>query len=297
VLRHSRPQALKHPFIKTVAYRKEIGMESDSFFFQLFKQLPQTLFELLGMPAAPSQAKAYRFESVEVKKSLRIDGLFIPRRSSLPLYFLEVQFRREAKFYANLFAKVFFYLEANDPGQEWFALALFERRSFEPEELGPYRELLDSPRVRRVYLDDFPASADPPLGLRILQLASAPANAAPALVSQLLHKAEHELADSRRRRKIVELMEELLIRRFSTLSREEVRAMFKLEDIRKTRVWQEAHGEGRQEGREEGREEGRQEERQEAVRKMLASGLTAKRIAAIMDVPVEEVQRLAKRNS
>ena len=67
-------------------------METDSFFCQLFKQMPQTLFELLGLPA--ERARAYRFDSVEVKKSFRIDGLFLPRKASLPLYFVEVQFRR-----------------------------------------------------------------------------------------------------------------------------------------------------------------------------------------------------------
>jgi Protein of unknown function (DUF2887) len=73
-----------------------------------------------------------------------------------------------------------------------FAGAHFARRTWEPEQLGPYRELLDSPRVRRVYLDDLPISADPPVGLGILQLASAPLSEAPALVSKLLDKAEHE---------------------------------------------------------------------------------------------------------
>ncbi len=51
-----------------------VRMETDSFFCQLLKHLPQTVFELLGLPA--KQAGGYRFDSVEVKKSFRIDGLF-----------------------------------------------------------------------------------------------------------------------------------------------------------------------------------------------------------------------------
>jgi predicted transposase YdaD len=39
-------------------------METDSFFWKLFKQLPQTLFELLELP--PQHARRYRFDSVEV---------------------------------------------------------------------------------------------------------------------------------------------------------------------------------------------------------------------------------------
>src|SRR5437016_1849886 len=120
-------------------------METDAFFCQLFKQLPQTLFELLGLP--PTRATAYRFDSVELKKSLRIDGLFVPTRAALPLYFVEVQFQRVAKFYANLFAKVFCYLEENDPQPDWVAVAMFPSRKEEPKGIEPYRELLQSPRV------------------------------------------------------------------------------------------------------------------------------------------------------
>ena len=101
-------------------------METDSFFCQLLKQLPQTLFELLGLPA--ERALAYRFDSVEVKKSLRIDGVFLPATTDLPVMLVEVQFQTSAKFYANLFGKVFWYLEENDPAQEWIAVAIFSSR-------------------------------------------------------------------------------------------------------------------------------------------------------------------------
>jgi hypothetical protein len=36
---------------------------------------------------------------------------------------VEVQFQRLPKFYANLIAKVFCYLDENDPTQEWVAVA------------------------------------------------------------------------------------------------------------------------------------------------------------------------------
>jgi predicted transposase/invertase (TIGR01784 family) len=63
-------------------------------------------------------------------------------------------------------------------------------------------------------------------------------------------------------------------------------------------VWQEAHEEGVAEGsakgRTQGREEGRETERRQIVRKMAANGFTAKKIAEIMDIAVEEVRRLTK---
>jgi predicted transposase YdaD len=44
------------------------------------------------------------------------------------------------------------------------------------------------------------------------------------------------------------LMEEVLIRRYHELDCVEIRRMFKLQDLRKTRVWQEAHEEGIEKG-------------------------------------------------
>jgi predicted transposase/invertase (TIGR01784 family) len=275
-------------------------METDSFFWKLFKQLPQTLFDLLDLPA--QRVRRYRFDSVEVKKSFRIDGLFLPGKTGLPLYFLEVQFRRKPAFYANLFAKVFCYLEDNSPGQDWLAVAVFPSRSMEPKELGPYDALLQSRHVRRIYLDKHPMPAAPPLGMAILQLLSAPGPQIPDMVARLIRRAQEEFAASALGVKAIELVEEFLVRRFPKLGREEIRAMFQLEDLRKTRVWQEAEEAGRHQGREQGREQGRQEgrqegrekEREELVRKWVAKGMAIKDIAALLDTSVGEVRRLSK---
>ena len=90
--------------------------------------------------------------------------------------------------------------------------------------------------------------------------------------------------------KTLQLVEEFLVRRFAQLSREEIRAMFQLEDLRKTRVWREAH----EEGREQGREERSEERSEELVYKWLAKGMAIKEIAALLDTSVQEVRRLSK---
>jgi predicted transposase/invertase (TIGR01784 family) len=262
------------------AARMLVAMETDSFFWKLLKQLPQTLFDLLGLP--PQRARRYRFDSVEVKKSFRIDGLFLPSKAGLPLYFVEVQFRRLPTFYANLFAKVFCYLEDNDPGQDWLAVAIFPSRSMEPKELGPYEDLLQSRRVRRIYLDSHPMPANPPLGLGILQLLSVPVQQLRDVVGRLWRRAQEEFAGTELAVKTIQLVEEFLVRRFPKLGREEIRAMFQLEDLRKTRVWQEA------------REEGREERGEELVHKWMSKGMTIKEIAALLDTSVQEVRRLSK---
>src|SRR5262249_42886393 len=104
------------------------------------------------------------------------------------------------------------------------------------------------------------------------------------------YKAEHDLVDTELRARVVELVEELLVRRFPKLDREEVRAMFDLEDLRKTRVWQEA----REEGREQGLEQGQLLAKKDLVRKWLTKGKAIKEIAELLDIPVQEARRLAK---
>lgn len=274
-------------------------MESDSFFCQLFKQLPQTLFELIDLPAA--RADAYRFDSVEVKKSFRIDGIFVPLRTTLPFYIVEVQFRRVQKFYANLFAKVFWYLEENDPKQDWEAVAIFPSRREEPKYRKPYECLLQSRHVRRIYLDELPMPADPSPGLGILHLVSAAPYQTKELVGRIIKKAHTEYGDTEVGQNVIQLAEELLIRKFSDLGREEVRKMFHLEDLRKTRVWQEAHEEGVEEGLEKGIEKGMEKGiekgkiivKQEMIQNFLAQGMPLKKVAELMKMSVADVKRLA----
>ena len=266
-------------------------MESDSFFYRLFLDLPQTLFELLGQPAA--RAKAYRFGSVELKKAFRIDGAFIPKRRKLPVYFVEVQFQRRQRFYANLFAKVFSYLEENDPKQDWIAVAIFPTHAEEPKHLKPYEDLLASPRVKRVYLDETLETKNPPVGLGLLQLLFASARKAQRLAPRLVRTAKAVFSDRDLQAKVIELVERLLMNKFPGWGIEEVRMKFKLYDIRKSKAWQELREEGREEGRKEGREEGKSDVRKSAVGKLLAKGMSEKDVSEVLEISINEVHRLA----
>jgi len=259
-------------------------METDSFFYHLLKTLPRTLFDLLGLPA--SLARSYRFDSVEVKKAYRIDGLFLPKDANLPLYVVEVQHQYRLNFYANIFSKVFGYLHENDPRQEWVAVAIFASRTMEPKQMTVYEDLLGSKRVKRFYLDEQVMPSNPPLGLGILRLVSAPETEAKSLVSALLQKTKDELSGVELGQKVIELVEELLVRRFVQLNREEIRTMFQLHDLRETRVWQEGH--------EEGYAEGMALAQRKFVQKCLEQGMAQKRIAELLGLSLREVRRLVK---
>jgi predicted transposase YdaD len=61
-------------------------MRRDTIFYQLFRQSPTLLFDLLSQP--PENAAEYIFESIEVKeKSFRITGVFLPPDRSGVVFF------------------------------------------------------------------------------------------------------------------------------------------------------------------------------------------------------------------
>ena len=83
------------------------------------------------------------------------------------------------------------------------------------------------------------------------------------------------------------------MRRFTQPDREEVRCMFKLHDIRESKIWQEAHKEGREEGWEVGREEGESLIKQ-VVQQKLRKGMSTKEVAAMLEISLAEVRRFAR---
>ena len=72
----------------------------------------------------------------------------------------------------------------------------------------------------------------------------------------------------------------------------EIRAVF--DDIRKTRVWQEAHEEGVEEGIEKGIEKGKVLERKQLVQRLPVNGHSLKEIAQLLGLSLSEVRRLAR---
>ncbi len=86
------------------------NVKTDTIFYRLFQSFPNIFFELINLP--PETANIYEFSSVEVKQlAFRIDGVFLPKSNTVssPIYFVEVQFQTDKKFYSRLFAEIFLY--------------------------------------------------------------------------------------------------------------------------------------------------------------------------------------------
>ena len=254
-------------------------MKTDPIFYRLFKEIPSSFFELIGYSG--EEANRYRFDSCELKQTaFRIDGLFVPveENSPQPLYFVEVQFRNDAKIYANLFAEIFIYLNQNNPAQDWRAVVIYGTRRFEPDQLTPYQELLNSQKVSRVYLDEFPEQTSSSIGIGIIQFVVSDEETSPDKGRQLLQQSQ-EINDEATRIDVINLIETVIVYKFPQKSRKELERMFGLDDLKKTKFAQEI----------------REETKLEVVPALLERGFTIEEIAQILKLEVEQVRQAVEK--
>lgn len=104
---------------------------------------------------------------------------------------------------------------------------------------------------------------------------------------QLLNKARQEIADEAIRQQVIELIETIVLYKFPQLTPQEIEAMFGLDELKKTRYFQEVTKEAQQKGQQEGRQEGKLE----AVPKLLQFGLTVEQLAEALGLSVEQVRQ------
>ena len=261
-------------------------MKTDSLFYRLFAAYPASFFELVGWPAEDS--RDYRFDSVEVKQTaFRIDGVFLPQRPQRPIVFAEIQFQRDTNLYKRLFSEIFLYLRYQESNPSWRAVVVFASRSLEPTETANFQPFLDSPFVRRLYLDELTVE-EGPLGMEMVRLVVESEDRAPARACQLLERVRG-VDDALLQREIVELIETIVVYKFPRLSREEVEAMLGLSDLKQTKVYQEAL--------EEGREEGIHEGLRRAASAMLEQGMSVEQVHQLTDLPLAEIREIEQSRS
>jgi predicted transposase/invertase (TIGR01784 family) len=105
----------------------------------------------------------------------------------------------------------------------------------------------------------------------------------------LVARTRQEVNDAEMQEKFIELIKTILVYKFSKLSREDIAAMLRLDDLKQTRVYRDALEEGRQEGRQEGK--------LEAVPLLLQAGLTVEQIAEQLQLDLVAVQQVAEQGS
>ena len=179
------------------------------------------MFDLLPNP--PSNAKFYRFDSVAVKEpKFEIDGVFLPPSNgdTKTVYFCEVQFQKDNQLYERLFGESFLYFyRQRQLFDDWQAVGIYPSRAAEQSEVQPYRALLGSDQVHRIYLDELGDSQQLPLTVGLLVLTAANDTTAPAQARTLISRTQQEVKTSVDRQAIIELIITIMVYRFTQMTR------------------------------------------------------------------------------
>jgi predicted transposase/invertase (TIGR01784 family) len=256
-------------------------MRRDSIFHALFQRSPSLLFELLE--TAPDSAVGYRFESVAVKEpTFIIDGVFLPPESDVPgtVFFSEVQIQKDERLYERLFSESMAYFYRNrDYYSDWQAVAIYPSRSMEQKDKHPYRALLGSDQVHRIYLNELGKIEELPLGVAAMVLTVVKESEAPEQARMLIGRANQEVASLPLRQGIIEMVSTIISYMFTGLSRREIDAMLgtKFQD---TRVYQEAY------------EEGQEEKAQLIAANLLRENIPLEAIARSTGLTISQIQAL-----
>jgi len=256
-------------------------MKTDTIFYTLLQNLPSVLFEILQQ--SPTQALHYEFSSVEIKElARRIDGLFLPKPEypQDPIYFVEVQYQDDKNLYWRLITEAFVYLNQYRPDKTWKAVVLWAKRSLDPGIPTAYQTSLSDEQIQVIYLDELTDTSSS-IGLGIIGMVVATEEEAVEVARNLIEKVQQ--VDVSNRRQLLELVERMLIYKFSNQTRQELAAMFGLTEWRQTRFYQEVKLEGKLEGK------------LEAVPRLLKMGLSIEQIAQALELEVEVVRKAVQK--
>jgi predicted transposase/invertase (TIGR01784 family) len=246
-------------------------MRRDTIFYQLFRQSPTLLFDLISQP--PANAQRYIFDSIEVKETaFRLDGVFIPPDPSGIIYFCEVQFQPDELLYERMFSEISIYTyRRRNTFSDWRAVAIYPSRSLEQSRKEVVLELLASGRITPIYLDELGTEEELPIGLSLMVLTTLEGDAAVAKAQEMIQQSL-SLQDGR---VIMDLISVIMVYKFNNLSRDEVDAMLGIE-LQQTRVYQDARAEGRNEGEVIGEVRGLERGRTEGEQALVLRLLTRK---------------------
>jgi len=158
--------------------------------------------------------------------------------------------------------------------------------------------------VKRVYLDELGA-IEPTVELDIVKLVVTP-EVRVEQVNLLTQQARDQFSDLAVKQKVIELIQTILVYKFTQLSRQEIEAMFGLDEIKQTRYFREVAEDFKQEGILEGKLEGilegklegilegKLEGKLETVSLLLRLGLSVEQIAQELGLDIEIVRQTAQ---
>jgi predicted transposase/invertase (TIGR01784 family) len=264
-------------------------VKTDSIFYRLFQTFPESFFDLLNLP--PETVNHYQFSSLEVKQlAFRLDGVFLPDNLNEPIYFVEVQFQKDERFYSRFFSEIFLYFHQSESNNNWQGVIIYPYPEIENSPKSRYQEFFASGRVNCYYLNQLDEGDS--LGVKVLQLIVESEPNTLAQGKELIQQVRQQFQESLKRRDILELIETILIYKLPKMNRKEIEAMFSLSDLRETKVYQEALEEGIEQGIEQGIERGREEGELSAKKSLILRQLNLK----LGSIPLKVEQKIKQLN-
>ena len=223
-------------------------MKTDSLFYKIFLEFAEIFFQLINQPV--ERNKDYKFTSQEVKQlAFRVDGLFLPlnNNAETPFYLVEVQFQPDDNLYYRIFTELFLYLSQYKPEFPWQVVVIYPQRQIERIPTQHFDKLLCLDNVQRISLEELGEVGELPLSLGVLKLIIQNQKEAVSSARILLERAGQEIPDQASQRSIRDLLQTIVIYKLPQKSREEIKAMFSLQDLKQTRFYQEVLLEGKAE--------------------------------------------------
>ena len=231
-------------------------MKTDKLFYRIFLNQPDLIAELI--PGIPSDCEFEYSAPVLKEKETRLDGLLTPisNNSDVPLIFLEAQMQRDTKFYNRYFRGIFSYIDQYEISKNWRGLLILLNKRLELGSELPHRNLLNS-QVERLYLEDLLHQDDLSPNLALLRLIVTPKDQAGLAARKILNSVSTEAEFQLK----LDLVESILVNKFTQLTLEEIQKMLNLKeaDITQTRFYQEVLEIGEKKGLQQGVQQGLQQ--------------------------------------
>ncbi|MFN7850402.1 MAG: DUF2887 domain-containing protein [Dolichospermum sp.] len=228
-------------------------MKTDKLFYRIFLNQPDLIAELI--PGIPSDCEFEYSAPVLKEKETRLDGLLTPisNNSDVPLIFLEAQMQRDTKFYSRYFRGIFSYIDQYEISRNWRGLIILLNKRLELGSELPHRNLLNS-QVERLYLEDLLHQDDLSPNLALLRLIVTPKDQAGLAARKILNSVSTEAEFQLK----LDLVESILVNKFTQLTLEEIQKMLNLKeaDITQTRFYQEVLEIGEKKGLQQGVQQG-----------------------------------------
>lgn len=226
-------------------------MKTDTLFHEYFQLVPEALFELFQIkPACP-----YQFSSPVLKgKERRLDGLLEPQDPQQPRYFLELQGYLDELIYWRLVEELgrFHTQKPKLDHRPWHAFLLFLDGSFDPgvSSLGDLHHGTMPWLTTGILSDLLSNITHPSPVLNVLQplVVLSTDTIRERASGWILEIQQDSGLDTQAQSRLIDLLVQFLVQRFSQLTRQEIDNMLELTPLEKTRAGQELLAIGMEQG-------------------------------------------------